>query len=68
VPKHDEYEMVTIRLRKGDRDRMATYFHPIGYNQVIRTLVSKVVDNVAARADTAQAVEDIEVNLEELGE
>lgn len=56
----EEFDIVTIRLRKGDRDAMATYFHPVKYNKVIRTLVSRVVDKIRSNAA------NIEVNISEL--
>lgn len=38
-----DLETVTIRLRRGDKDVLASYFPREGYNRVIRTLVSKFI-------------------------
>jgi len=64
----EEFDIVTIRLRKGDRDRLRTYFHPMDYNKVIRGWVSKLVDNIEARGRAIAQFEgvDVEINTEEL--
>jgi len=39
-------EVVTLRLRRGDKDALARYYSAVsgGYNKVIRDLVSRLVD------------------------
>ena len=41
-----DLEVVTIRLRRGDKERLAHYYSatPGGYNKIIRDLVSRLVD------------------------
>lgn len=36
-----QFEKVVIRLYRGDKDRLAAAYPTVGYNVVIRTLVSK---------------------------
>lgn len=60
----EDLEVVTVRLRKGDREALATYFAPIPYNKALRGLVSKVVDTIRERG--AASASAIEVDLSKL--
>lgn len=42
----EDLEVVTIRLRTGDKDALSDLFHPVPYNKVIRKLISNVVDSL----------------------
>lgn len=43
-------EKVTIRLFRGDKDRLAELFPTIGYNGVIRQLVRNFIKGVEEKA------------------
>lgn len=52
-----ELEKVTIRLRKGDFDRIAELFGPRGLsaNEAIRLMVATYVDKADSAAETSSA-------------
>lgn len=63
-----EFDLVTIRLRSGDRDVLRNCFHPVKYNLVIRGLVSAVVDKIQAAGSASTSVDEAaaELQLEEI--
>lgn len=45
-----DFEKVTIRLYKGDADRLATYFPQLGYNRAIRDYIHKLLRSLDEKA------------------
>lgn len=62
---------VTIRLHKGDKERLDAYFPHLGYNAVIRVIVRKALKALDARymADTFTDIEGgVEIDVQRLSE
>ncbi len=46
--KQDDLEKVTLNLRLGDKERIRDIFPELNWSTVVRTLVSKYVDQLTA--------------------
>lgn len=60
----DDFDVVTIRLYKGDKDTLGAYFPKQGYNRVIRALVRKFILQVEATSPTKDSTDDITITLD----
>jgi len=58
-----DYDIITIRLRKGDREALQHFFQLIPYNRTIRNIISTVVDNLR-KSGTATLPPDALENLD----
>jgi len=61
-------EKITLRVFKGDIDRMSKYYPKVGYNRAIRTLISehlKVLDEKVNQMEQELPPLDLDLNLEE---
>lgn len=67
MPRED-LEKVALRLRKGDKAKLSTFFHPISYNQSIRHIVSTVVDRIEAQGAAIAKVGNQEIEIPDLDE
>lgn len=44
-----DLQVITIKLRCGDREALRERFHPLPYQRVIRNLVSRLVDGYCSQ-------------------
>ena len=59
----EDFQLVTIRLRKGDREALSTYFHPKTYNHVIRHVIGTMVDGIRGRGQAMAEVDGMEIEI-----
>lgn len=64
----DDFDLVTIRLRKGDREILRNTFFPKKYNEVIRGLVSVICDRIIEQGRSAAQIDEsaAEISLDEI--
>lgn len=49
----EDLELVTIRLSRGDKDKLTDFYPRIGYNKAVRLLVRKHVKMLEERLNEA---------------
>jgi len=59
VPKNEELQKHTLNLRKGDFELIGDFFPDLGASRIIRTVVSRYVDEL--EGDSTQA--NVEVKI-----
>lgn len=45
-----DLEKVTVRLNRGDKNKIETFFPEVGYNRIVRALVSDFIKKVEEKA------------------
>lgn len=56
-----ETEKVTVRLYKGDRDKLLMYFPSIGYNRALREIVRSFIRGVEEKAQAKRSSVSIDL-------
>lgn len=59
----DDYEKVTIRINKGDKEKLSSYYPRLGYNKVIRKLIESFIRSMDERV--AKLSKENEIKIEE---
>lgn len=65
-PKED-LEKVTLRLRRGDADKLKQFYPSLGYNEAIRRIVGHHVKNLEEKLNRqlpAQETETYDISVE----
>jgi hypothetical protein len=61
-----EQEKITIRLFRGDKDKLSNLFPEVGYNKAIRFLVRNFIKSIEEKAQSRlgqNKTPDIEIDL-----
>lgn len=59
MPKSEDLQKHTLNLRRGDVERLRDFFPDIPPTNLIRTIISRYVDDLEVKA----AMPDVKVNL-----
>lgn len=61
-----DLEKVTVRLNRGDKDKLSEYFPDLGYNKVIRVMVSNLIKKTEEKVNESYKPQSKQIDIGEL--